>query len=46
MEFVTEKCAMLIMNSAKRHMTERIELPNQGKIGTFGEKKIYKYLRI
>ena len=28
MEFGIEKCAMLIMRSGKRHMTEGIELPN------------------
>ena len=27
-EFDIEKCAMLIMKSGKRHMTEGIELPN------------------
>ncbi len=34
MEFGIEKCAMLIMKSGKRHMTEGIELPNQDKIRT------------
>ena len=38
MEFGIEKCATLIMKSGKRHMTERIELPNQEKIRTLGEK--------
>ena len=28
MEFGIEKCAMLVMNSWKGHMTEGIELPN------------------
>ena len=28
MEFSIEKCAMLIMKSGKRQMTEGIELPN------------------
>ena len=30
MEFGIEKCAMLVMKSGKQHMTEGIELPNQG----------------
>ena len=44
MEFGTEKCARLIMKSRRRQMTEGIELPNQEKIGTLGEKETYKYL--
>ena len=39
MEFSIEKCAMIVMKSGKRHMTEVIELPNQEKIGTHGEKE-------
>ena len=31
MEFGIEKCAMLLMKSSKRHMMERVELPNQEK---------------
>ena len=46
MEYGIEKCAMLIMKSWKRQMTEEIELPNQEKIKRFGEKKTYKYLGI
>ena len=46
MEFGREKCAMLIMRSGKRRMTEGIELPNQEKIRTLGEKENYKYLGI
>ena len=46
MEFRIEKCARLIMKSGKRHMIEGIELPNQEKIRTFGEKETYKYLEI
>ena len=46
MEFGIEKCAMLVMKSGKRHMTDRMELPNQDKIRTLGEKKTYKYLSI
>ena len=37
---------MLIMRSGKGKMTEGIELPNQDKIRTLGEKETYKYLRI
>ena len=37
MEFGIEICAMLVMKSGKRHLTDGIELPNQDKIRTFGE---------
>ena len=37
-EFCIEKCAMLVMKSGKRHMTEGIELPNQEK-SKHSEKK-------
>ena len=37
---------MQIMKSGKRQMMERMELPNWGKIRTFGEKKTSKYLGI
>ncbi len=46
MEFNIEKQAMLIMKSGKQQMTEGIELPNQEKIRTLGEKETYKYLGI
>ena len=46
MEFGIEKCAMLVMESGKRHMTGRMELPNQYKIRTLGENDAYKYLGI
>ena len=46
MEFGIEKCAMLVMKSGKRHGTDGIELPNQGKIRTLGENETYKYLGI
>ena len=46
MEFGIEKCAMLIMKCGKRHMTEGIELLNQEKIRTLGEKETYTYLGI
>ena len=45
MEFGIEKYALL-MKSGKWHMTEGIELPNQEKIRTLGEKETYKYLGI
>ena len=46
MDFGREKCTMFVMKSGKRHITERIELPNQVVIGTLGEKETYKYLEI
>ena len=46
MEFGIEKCAMLVMKSGKRHMTDGIEQPNQDKIRTLGENGTYEYLGI
>ena len=46
MEFGIEKCAMLVMKSGKRHLTDGMELPNQDKIRTLGENETYKYLGI
>ena len=46
MEFGIKKCAMLVMKSGKRHMTDEMELPNQDKIRTLGENETYKYLGI
>ena len=46
MEFTIEKCALLIMRSGKRHLTDVIELPNQDKIRKLAENEIYKYLGI
>ena len=46
MEFDIEKCSMLVMKSCKRHLIDGMELPNQDKIRTLGEKEIYKYLGI
>ena len=43
MEFGIEKYAM---KSGKRYLTDRIELPNQDKIGTLREKETYKHLGI
>ena len=42
MEFGIEKCALLVMKSGKRHLTDRTELPNQDKIRTNAENEIYK----
>ena len=46
MEFGIDKCAMLVMKSGKRHMIDRMELPNHHKIKTLGENEPYKYLGI
>ena len=46
MEFGIEKCAMFVMKSGKRHMTDRMELPNHDRIRTLEEKETYKYLGI
>ena len=46
MEFGIEKCAMLVMKSGKRHITDGIELPNQDKIRTLAENEINKHLDI
>ena len=46
MEFGIEKCAILVMKSGKRHLTDVMELPNQDKIRTLGENEINKYLDI
>ena len=39
MEFGMEKCAMLVMKSGKRHMTDGMELPKQHKIRTLEKMK-------
>ena len=46
MEFGMEKCAILVMKSVKRHLTDGIELPNQDKVRTLAENETYKYLGI
>ena len=46
MEFGIEKCAMLVTKSGKRHMTERMKLPNHDRIRIIEENKTYKYLGI
>ena len=43
-EFGIEKCAMLVMKSGKRHLTDGMELSNQDKIRTLAENETYKYL--
>ena len=42
-EFGVEKRAFLIMKSRKWHMTEGIELPNQGNTRTLAVKETHKY---
>ena len=44
MEFEIEKSAQLIMRNLKQQMTEGVELPNQEKIRTPGEKETHNYL--
>ena len=46
MEFGIEKCLMLVKKSGKRHLTDGMEIPNQDKIRTLGQKETYKYLGI
>ena len=46
MGFDVDKCAILVMKSDKRHMTEGMELPNKDEIRTLGEKENNKYLGI
>ena len=46
MEFGMEKCAVLVIKSGKRHLTDGMELPNEDKIWTLSEKETYNYLEI
>ena len=46
MEFGTEKSAMLVMKSGKRHQTDGMEHPNQVKVRTLADNETYKYLGI
>ena len=46
MEFDIEKCAMQVIKSGKRHLTDIRELPNHDKIRTLEEKETNKYLGI
>ena len=45
-EFGIEKCALLVMKSGKRHMTDAMELPNQDKMRTLAENETFKYVGI
>ena len=40
-EYGIEKCAMLVMKSGKRHLTDGMGLPNQDHIKTLGEKETW-----
>ena len=42
MEFGTEKCVMLVIQSGKRHITDRMELQNKEKHGTHRVKETDK----
>ena len=46
MEFGIEKCAMLVMKSGKRQLTDGMELPNKDEIKTLAENETYEYLGI
>ena len=46
MEFGIEKCAMLEIKSGKRHLTDGMELPNEDKIRTLGEKETIKQVKM
>ena len=46
MEFGIEKCAMPVMKSGKRQITDGMELPIQEKIRTLTENETYKHLGI
>ena len=41
MEFGTEKCAILVMKSDKRHLIDGMVRPNQDKMSKLGEKETY-----
>ena len=46
MEFGIEKCALIVLKSSKRHLTDGIELTKQDNIRTLAENETYKYLGI
>ena len=46
MEFGIEKCVMLVMKNSERHGTDRMELPNQDRVRTLGEKETFIYFCI
>ena len=45
-EFGIEKCAMLVMKSGKRHMTDGTELPNRDRIRTLEENETWASWRL
>ena len=45
-KFGIEKCAMLVMENSKRHLTKGMELPNQDKIRILTENETGKYFGI
>ena len=44
MEFFIKKCSLIKLKNGKRESTEEIELLNQERIRTLGEKENHKYL--
>ena len=46
LEFGIEKSTIQVVKSGKGHLKDEMELPNQDKIRTLGEKETDKYLRI
>ena len=46
MEFGIEKWPKLQRKSGKRYLIDGMELPNQDKFKTFGEKNTLKYLEL
>ena len=46
MEFCIEKCAMLVMKSGKRQLTDGMELRGQDKSKTLTENETYQYFGI
>ena len=42
MEFGIEKCAIFVIKSGKRQLTDGIKLPNKDKIKTLAENETYK----
>ena len=46
MQFGIIKCAIQVMKSGNRYLTDGMELANQDKFRTLREKETYKYLDI
>ena len=46
MKFGIEKCAMLVMKSGKRQLTDGMELPNKDMMKTLAENESYRYLGV